>query len=312
MPVYNGARTLREAVDSILSQTYRDFELIICNDASIDTTSNVLKSITDDRVYIIQNEINLGPGPSRDRAIEIARGQWIAFIDADDTWVPERLETLLIVADSKQNAMIFDDIMECHDTPLGMIPWRALRGEYAFSENSLNVIEVPLESYICSKRLLIKPFLPTAFIEKNHIRHNSRPDSKEPVEDSEFFLKLMFLGLRLIYVPKAMYYYRITPGSAISQIKRITIMREIFEDIADKSNYEPKIQDALRKKIIMLKRDEQYMPFILSLKRKELITAFQLAFRSPWITIDFFRRLGHSLDYQVHRIWHGGRSRGVR
>lgn len=312
MPVYNSARTVTEAIDSILKQTYENFELIICNDASIDNTRNILESITDKRIHIIHNETNLGPGPSRDKAIDIARGKWLAFTDSDDTWLPERLEILLNVADSEQNAMVFDDIMECHDAPSGMIPWCTLRGDHAFSKNNLNIIEVPLESYICSKSLLIKPLLQTEFIRKNHIRHSSRPDSKEPVEDSEFFLKLMLSGMRLLYIPKAMYYYRITPGSATSQIKRITIMRELFEDIASKSRHAPAIQLALENKILIERRKEQYLPIILSLKNKDIIKAAHLVLQSIWIIPDSIPRLFHALVYHIHRIRHKGRIRGTR
>lgn len=312
MPVYNGSRTVTEAIHSIQKQTYHNFELIICNDASIDNTRHILESITDRRIHIIHNEVNLGPGPSRDRAIDIARGKWLAFTDSDDTWLPERLEVLLNVADSKHNAMVFDDIMECHDAPSRMIPWRPLRGKHAFSKNTSNIIEVPLESYICSKSLLIKPLIRTDFITKNHIRHSSRPDSKEPVEDSEFFLKIMLCGMRLLYIPKAMYYYRITPGSATSQIKRITIMRELFEDIASESNHTPAVQLALEKKILIERRKEQYLPIILSLKNKDIIKAAHQAIQSIWIIPDSIPRLFRALAYHIHRIRHRGRIRGTR
>jgi len=312
MPVYNGARTLRGAVDSILAQTFRDFELIICNDASTDKTRSVLKNITDERVKVIHNDTNLGPGPSRDRAIEIARGTWLAFTDADDTWVAERLETLLRAAGSAEKVMVFDDIMNCHDVSSGMIPWRNIRGKYAFSGNNLDVIDVPLERYVCSKILLVKPLLPTAFVKNNCIRHRKRPDSKEPVEDSAFFLQLMAHGMRLRYIPKPMYLYRITPGSATSQTRRITIMREVLEDVAGKFENAPAVQAALCKKIAMVARDEQYMPFVWELKKKQLRKAFQLAYQTPWVIPEFFRRFGHSLAYHAHRLWNGGRTRGIR
>ena len=68
MPVFNGARTLRESVDSVLAQTFRDFELIICNDASTDNTGIILEKFVDERVRVIHNESNLGEGAARDRA----------------------------------------------------------------------------------------------------------------------------------------------------------------------------------------------------------------------------------------------------
>lgn len=312
MPVYNGGCTLREAVDSILAQTFRDFELIICNDASTDKTRSVLKNITDERVKVIHNDTNIGPGPSRDRAIEIGRGTWLAFTDADDCWVAERLETLLRAAGSAEKVMVFDDIMSCHDVSSGMIPWHNIRGKYAFSGNNSDVIDVPIERYVCAKRLLIKPLLPTALVKNNCIRHRNRPDSKEPVEDSDFFLRLMALGLQLRYIPKPMYLYRITPGSASSQTMRITMMREVLEDVVGKFENAPPVQAALRKKIAMVARDEQYMPFVWAIKNKQLRKAFQLAYQAPWVIPEFFRGFGHSLAYHVHRIWHGGCSRGIR
>src|SRR5512136_1039319 len=126
MPVYNGARTLMEAVNSVLKQTYSDFELIICNDASTDETENILNSITDDRVRVIHNRQNLGEGPTRDRAIEVGRGVWLAVIDADDAWAPERLEVMLQETEGSTDMMVFDDILRCHDTPSGMVPWHVL------------------------------------------------------------------------------------------------------------------------------------------------------------------------------------------
>lgn len=312
MPAYNAERTLGEAVESILAQTFRDFEFIICNDASTDKTRSVLKNITDKRVRIIHNDTNIGPGPSRDRAIEIACGRWLAFIDADDAWAPERLETLLYQTDASPNKMIFDDILECHDTAHGMVPWHNLRGKYAFSDNHSGIVDVPLDLFVCSKRLLIKPLVPAAFVKNNCIRHRSRPDSKEPVEDTDFFLQLMALGLGIRYIPKPMYLYRITPGSASGLTKRNVMMREVLENAISQFENAPAVQAALQKKIARVVRAEYYNPFVWALKKMQLRNAFLLAYRTPWVIPEFFRRIRHSLVYQAHRILNRGRMRGIR
>jgi len=312
MAAYNAASTIGEAVDSILAQTFRDFELIICNDASTDKTRSVLKNITDERVKVIHNDTNIGPGPSRDRAIEIAHGNWLAFTDADDVWLAERLETLLRAAGTDEKVMVFDNIKNCHDGSSGLIPWRNLRGKYAFSGANADVIDVPFDRFICSKRLLIKPLLPTVFVKNNHIRHRHRPDSKEPVEDSDFFLQLMAHGMRLRYLPKPMYLYRITPGSATSQTRRNTMMREVLEEFVGKFKNAPTVQIALGKKIAMVAHEEQYMPFMWAIKNKQFYEAYQLVRQSPWVIYEFFRRLGQSVAYHLHRIRHGGRTRGIR
>jgi succinoglycan biosynthesis protein ExoO len=308
MPVYNGARTLMESVDSVLQQTYHDLELIICDDASTDETGDILNKITDDRVHVICNSNNLGQGLSKDRAINLARGIWIAVIDADDTWMPYRLETFLKLEDVNEDNIIFDDIMECHDTPSGMIPWRVIHGKYAFDGNGVEAAKVAIDKFLVSKRLLIKPLLPLNHIKQYNIHHTDCRFG----EDVEFFIMLLSHGIQLLYIPKPMYNYRITPGSMTGSTERSRMMREVLENSINLFNHAPAVQAALHKKIAMVGRDEKYLPFIWALKKNEFIKALRLVCQSPWIVAEFFRRIGHSMEYQVHRIWHGGRSRGFR
>lgn len=308
MPVYNAERTLREAINSVLAQTFRHFELIICNDASTDNTPDILTSFSDKRIRIIHNGSNHGPGPSRNRIIEIAKGNWLAFTDADDKWETDRLEILMQEVKNSYDAMVFDDIVECHDTPRGLVPWKNLRGKYAFGGNGVSATEVPIEQFICSKRLLIKPIIPAGLIKKYEIRHISFRFA----EDTDFFLKALSHGLKLRYIPKPMYYYRITPASATSLSSRSTMMREVLEETIGKFEHAPTVQAALRKKIAMVAREEQYLPFVQELKKKNFYKAFQTACHSPWIISELFSRLSLSLYYQTHRIWHGGRTRGIR
>ncbi len=308
MPVYNGARTLLEAIESILKQTYPDFELIICDDASTDETRYILDDIRDERILIIHNTVNLGEGPSRDRAIELARGIWIAFIDADDAWAPERLEVMLRVASPSLDNIVFDDIWECHDTASGMVPWHVLRSKSAFGGNGIDAVNVSIEDFICEDRLLRSPLIPTKLIKNHNIRHGCLPFAA----DTEFFLRVMSYGLDLHYISKAMYYYRITPGSMTGSTERSRMMKGVLENSINLFNHAPDVQAALRKKIAMVKREEKYLPFIWAVKKYEFVKALRLVCQSPWIIIEFFRRLGRSLPYQVHRVWHGGKSRGIR
>lgn len=94
MPVYNAERYLSEAVESILSQTFPDFELIVIDDCSTDGSLAILKSFAerDARVRLLANAQNLGITPTLNRGIQAARGEFIARMDADDISLPERLE----------------------------------------------------------------------------------------------------------------------------------------------------------------------------------------------------------------------------
>lgn len=312
MPAYNAARTLPEAIDSILNQTFSDFELIVCNDASTDATRVVLESYTDKRLKIIHNSVNSGPGFSRDQAISHSSGTWISFTDADDKWAEDRLKTMISAADFDCSTMIVDDIMECHDTKNGLVPWRKLRGNKAFNTTISNGAYISHENFILSSRYLIKPLVPRNFIVSNHIHHRVRPESMEPMEDSDYFLKLIAKGIRIYYIPKAMYYYRITPYSATGRANRFSTMKNVLEDTRELFPINSPVRNALDKKILMVRRDEQYMPFVYSIKKKEFKKAFNIAVESPWIISELIRKSGWSAAYQAHRIWHGGRTRGIR
>jgi succinoglycan biosynthesis protein ExoO len=97
IPSFNSASTIRRAVDSVLGQTYQDFEIIIVDDASTDgSAQQLLRDYRDDaRIRVELLLENRGPSTARNRAIDLANGTWIALLDADDAWMPSRLETLI-------------------------------------------------------------------------------------------------------------------------------------------------------------------------------------------------------------------------
>lgn len=92
LPVYNGELFIRDAINSIISQTYINFELIIINDASTDKTAQIINSFVDDRIKVITNEYNLGISLTLNRAIENSNGELIARMDADDMADTNRLK----------------------------------------------------------------------------------------------------------------------------------------------------------------------------------------------------------------------------
>ena len=95
MPAYNAAKTIQASIDSVLVQTYEDWELIVIDDGSLDETLKLVECASglDSRVRCYENESNLGVAETRNRGIELADGHWIAFLDSDDLWHRDKLET---------------------------------------------------------------------------------------------------------------------------------------------------------------------------------------------------------------------------
>lgn len=96
MPSYNTAKYIGETIESIQKQTYPYWELIIVDDCSKDDTDAVVAPyLKDERIRYLKNEKNSGAAISRNYALREAKGKWIAFLDSDDVWLPEKLETQL-------------------------------------------------------------------------------------------------------------------------------------------------------------------------------------------------------------------------
>ncbi|MBQ2773416.1 MAG: glycosyltransferase family 2 protein [Clostridia bacterium] len=92
MPSYNTAEFIAESIQSVQAQLYKDWELLIVDDCSTDETDDVVKPyLVDQRITYLKNEKNSGAAISRNRALREAKGKWIAFLDSDDLWVPDKL-----------------------------------------------------------------------------------------------------------------------------------------------------------------------------------------------------------------------------
>ena len=112
IPTYNRGRLILNSVTSVLNQTYKNIELIVVDDCSTDDTEKTVKSIDDSRIKYIKLEKNSGACVARNKGIEISRGEFIAFNDSDDLWLPEKINSQLDFL-YENNAEISFCKMEC-------------------------------------------------------------------------------------------------------------------------------------------------------------------------------------------------------
>jgi glycosyltransferase involved in cell wall biosynthesis len=107
MPVFNSEKFIYQAIQSILDQTFQDFELIITDDGSTDNSLSIIETFNDKRIKLIKNTSNLGLTASRNDAINISNGEYIAFLDSDDISRQDRLEKqIAFLENNKEFGMI--------------------------------------------------------------------------------------------------------------------------------------------------------------------------------------------------------------
>jgi glycosyltransferase involved in cell wall biosynthesis len=94
MPAYNASKTILESIDSVRNQSYKNWELLIIDDCSIDGTYQLVRDLMrdDDRIKLFKNDVNIGISDSRNRGLELANGNFIAFLDSDDLWLPNKIK----------------------------------------------------------------------------------------------------------------------------------------------------------------------------------------------------------------------------
>jgi glycosyltransferase involved in cell wall biosynthesis len=211
LPVYNAQSYLRESIESILNQSFQDFELIMINDGSIDGSLSIMESYADQRIRII-NQSNAGLPISLNRAIATAKGKYLARQDADDISLPERL--------SKQVAYL-DDHPQC--ALLGS--WAQILVANALTNRSL--AHPHLNSDIQLKLLFFNCFVHSSvMIRKSALEISGLyPEEKEkfPPEDYDLWLRIA-KHWEVANLPEVLLYYRELPNS-ISRSK-LDIMQE--------------------------------------------------------------------------------------
>ena len=207
MPAYNAEKYIEEAINSILNQTYKAFELIIVDDCSTDETVNIIKKYNDHRIRYTKNEINCGVAESLNNGLRIAKGEYIARMDSDDISSLDRLEKQL---------SYFEDYPECIICGSNARLFGAKEGKTF----------VPIsDSEIRATLVFSSPFIhPTVMIKKAALNYQIEYDPRfEGIEDYELWTRLCRQNGRMHNFSECLLNYRIHPLQVTQ--KRITDSR---------------------------------------------------------------------------------------
>ena len=113
MPSYNTANYIKDTINSVISQTYTEWELLIIDDCSPDNSNEIIESYKDSRIRLLKNSSNLGAALSRNYGLREAKGKYIAFIDSDDTWSSDKLEKQVQFIEKNNFSFIYCDYRIC-------------------------------------------------------------------------------------------------------------------------------------------------------------------------------------------------------
>ena len=306
IPAYNTERYIPRAIESVLKQTERDIEVVVVDDFSTDATREVVKGFSDERVRFFVNERNSGPSVTRNRAIAESKGEWVAPLDSDDWYAPERLEKLLDAARTANADMIADDVHlidDGDDRPWGTL--LSLGGWRFDGLRPVGAVEF-VDSNIPEKRRprlgLTKPMISREFLTRRGLGYDRAVRGAD--EDFHFYLACLLAGGRFVVLPEPYYFYRDRQGSLGSN-NRMRLLGERRSSNARLLQQEPvrsspELVRSLTGRLAAIERSIAYLRVVQPVKRGNFAEALRAAVHDPGLFAHFVVHAPSILGYRMY------------
>ncbi|BAY91940.1 MULTISPECIES: glycosyltransferase family 2 protein [unclassified Tolypothrix] len=297
IPAYNTDNYIKQAIESALGQTESRIEVIVVDDASTDKTVEVVRTFTDQRLKLLVNESNKGPSYSRNRALKEAKGEWVALLDSDDWYAPNRLEKLLQVAYQKNADLIADDMhLIADDTD-------SSHNTY-FSGKKINFktpINIDTTYFIDFSLGITKPLIKREFLICHALEFN---EELKYGEDLFLFLLCLVNGACFTIVPEPYYFYRSRTGSLMTE------QTQFYEQAYNTNLYllqqeftkkDPKIAASLYRRLSEMKLLRAFYKVKPYIKKKDFLNAWIVAMQNPIFFWALCVRIPIILNYHLSR-----------
>ncbi|MCC5635513.1 glycosyltransferase [Nostoc sp. CHAB 5844] len=296
IPAHNTENYIARAIESALGQTLTNLEVIVVDDASSDATLEIINSFTDSRLRVFVNQQNLGVSGARNRALREAQGNWIAILDSDDWYAPERLEKLLQVAIAENADIVIDDLNFIQSSENS--PWSTLLQESGEQIHTIKEID-PI--YFVKTDLygqpglhlgLSKPLFKRNFLIKNNINYN---ETMQVAEDFQFTLQCLINGAYCVFVPQPYYFYYFRPGSLVTQskVRQINQTSRAIQHFLQQDTVQnhPQLVEALSQSLTILQKNQAYYSVVEPIKQQKFLTALFELIRNPYFFVHFISQL---------------------
>lgn len=304
IPAHNTQRYIAKAVESALSQTMTDIEVIVVDDASTDATVEILKQFTDTRLQIFVNQQNLGTGLTRNYGLQKAKGEWIALLDSDDWYAPERLEKLLQIAKNKNADIVADNLLLIRDG--ATTPHET---QVDISTDKLNQFtQVDTLKFLttdtCGKFPLFsctKPIIKREFLTQHNLVYDT--ELARMGDDFRLYLRCLVRGAKFFFTPEAYYFQRLRQGSLTTQ-SMVGIINDFYlgnQNLLKESYIQehPEVVRFLTKDAKVLKERLSYYKVAEPLKKKKWLDALLAMVSNPYFFIIFSLRLPQILSRRL-------------
>ncbi len=232
IPVYNVEKYLRESVDSVINQTYKNLEIILVDDGSTDSSGKICDEYIDkdERVTVIHKK-NEGPSKTRNAGINNANGKYIYFLDSDDYIADNAIENLVLTAETNQADLVFFDAISFSDDASEVVQGYKVKGSYEPCSGFEMLAKLHKnKDYHCSVVLL--------FIKRDVFTENSISflESAYCSEDLLFTYQIYCCAARAAQCKKTLYHRRFRPNSIVTSKKserHFRSCRDVFEIVRD-------------------------------------------------------------------------------
>lgn len=209
MAAYNAEKTISQAITSVIDQTYNNWELLVIDDCSTDATLSYIMEFVDKdkRVRLIKNKVNCGVSKTRYYGLEASKGEWIAILDSDDAWKPDKLEKQIRRQKEKNAELLFTGSAFMHENG-DLIDW------YLHTPDEIGYRMLLKQNLVSNSSVLVKKQLYRNYYSTGDNMH----------EDFATWLRILKAGLNAYGIDEPLIIYRLSSKSKSGNKVKASIM----------------------------------------------------------------------------------------